>query len=85
MSQATQFCVGLENKPGVLASLCAAIQRADVKIAALFVSDDEDFCWVTDCLLGDGFECTNGVCWAGDFVCDGVDDCGDCSDEQGCM
>lgn len=46
MPEAVQFCIGLENKPGVLAKLCAAIRRAHVKIDALFVSDDEDFCWV---------------------------------------
>jgi hypothetical protein len=44
--EAVQFCIGLENKPGVLAKLCSAIRRAGVKIDALFVSDDEDFCWV---------------------------------------
>lgn len=46
---------------------------------------DEDFCWVTDCVLDGGMECTNGVCWESSFACDGVDNCGDCSDEEGCM
>ena len=46
MPEAVQFCIGLENKPGVLAKLCAAVRQAQVKIDALFVSDDEDFCWV---------------------------------------
>lgn len=45
---------------------------------------DEDYCWVTDCVIDGGFECTNGVCWEASFECDGVDNCGDCSDEQGC-
>lgn len=45
---------------------------------------DEDFCWITDCVLDGGFECTNGVCWLGSFECNGIDNCGDCSDEQGC-
>lgn len=46
MPESTQFCIGLENKPGVLAKLCAAICQAQIKVEALFVSDDEDFCWV---------------------------------------
>ena len=46
MPEGVQFCIGLENKPGVLARLCSAIRRANVKIDALFVSDDEDYCWV---------------------------------------
>ena len=46
MPAATQFCVGLENKPGMLAKLCADLKRAGVNIDALFVSDDEQASWV---------------------------------------
>ncbi len=46
MPEATQFCVGLDNKPGVLAKLCGTLRRAKVNIDALFVSDDEECCWV---------------------------------------
>ena len=46
MAEATQFCIGLENKPGVLAKLCGCLRRANVNVDALFVSDDEECCWV---------------------------------------
>ncbi len=46
MAEATQFCVGLENKPGVLAKLCEHLERANVNIEAIFVTDDEDCAWV---------------------------------------
>ena len=46
MPEATQFCIGLENKPGVLAGICATLSRAGVNIDALYVSGDEDCCWV---------------------------------------
>ncbi len=46
MAVATQFCVGLEDKPGMLAKLCATLREAEVAIEALFVSDDEGCCWV---------------------------------------
>lgn len=46
MEHATQFCVGLENRTGVLAKLCQTLSRAEVNIEALFVSEDEDCCWV---------------------------------------
>ncbi|MHC4697498.1 MAG: ACT domain-containing protein [Planctomycetota bacterium] len=46
MVEATQFCVGLEHKPGMLAKLCEALRRANVNIDALCVSDDKDCCWV---------------------------------------
>ena len=46
MTEATQFCVALENKPGTLAALCHVLRRADVDVQALFVSNDEEFCWV---------------------------------------
>ena len=37
---------------------------------------------ITDdsCALG-GFPCTNGVCIPEHFMCNGIDDCGDNSDE----
>ena len=48
MPVATQYCVCLENKPGMLARLCAVLSRAKVNIEAIFVSegDDDGFCWV---------------------------------------
>ena len=46
MAKATQYCVGLENQPGMLAKLCATLRLAGVRIEALFVSDDEDSVWV---------------------------------------
>ena len=46
MNETTQFCVGLENKPGLLAKLCGALRSADINIDALSVSDDTDCCWV---------------------------------------
>lgn len=46
MNEVTQFCIGLENKPGMFAKLCASLKQADIRIKALCVSDDEDCCWV---------------------------------------
>ena len=46
MPKVTQFCVGLENKPGMLAKLCADLKQAKVNVDALFVSDDEQGSWV---------------------------------------
>jgi len=46
MTEATQFCVALENKPGTLAALCGVLRQADVDVQALFVSNDDEFCWV---------------------------------------
>jgi hypothetical protein len=46
MAQATQFCVGLDNQPGMLAKLCEHLKQAGVNIEALFVSDDENCSWV---------------------------------------
>ncbi len=45
MAEATQFCIGMENQPGKLADLCAALRRAEVNIDALFISHEEDCCW----------------------------------------
>jgi len=42
MARATQFCVNLENKPGMLAKLGAALQRAKVNIQAISVVDNVD-------------------------------------------
>ena len=33
-----------------------------------------------ECSLG-GFPCSNGACIPGSFMCNGIDDCGDNSDE----
>jgi hypothetical protein len=46
MAEVTQFCVGLENRPGMLAHLCAVLGQAGVRIDALFVSNDDEGCWV---------------------------------------
>ncbi len=46
MPKATQFCVGLNNQPGTLAKLCAALSRAKVNIDAISVADNADCCWV---------------------------------------
>lgn len=48
MTVATQYCVCLENKPGMLARLCGVLSQAKVNIEAMFVSqgDEEGFCWV---------------------------------------
>lgn len=46
MARATQFCVGLENKPGALAKLCGSLKRAKVNIEAISVVDNADGCWV---------------------------------------
>ncbi|MHC4443626.1 MAG: hypothetical protein ACYTF1_21795 [Planctomycetota bacterium] len=46
MARATQFCVGLDNKPGVLAKLCGSLKRAKVNIEAISVADNAECCWV---------------------------------------
>ena len=46
MAQATQFCVGMEDKPGSLAKLCASLRQANVNIEALYATNDADGCWV---------------------------------------
>ena len=46
MTIATQFCIGMERKTGTLAALCGVLHEADVNIEALFVSDDDEGCWV---------------------------------------
>ncbi len=46
VQEVTQFCVGLENRKGALARLCAVLREAGANIEALFVSDDEDGIWV---------------------------------------
>jgi hypothetical protein len=46
MPRATQFCVGLDNKPGALAKLCGTLQRAKVNIDAISVADSADCAWV---------------------------------------
>lgn len=46
MIESEQFCIGLENKPGMLAALCGGLQDAGVNIEAVFVSDEDNLCWV---------------------------------------
>lgn len=46
MTEKTQFCIGLDNKPGQLAKLCTVFREADVNVEALCVSDDSDGVWV---------------------------------------
>lgn len=42
MALVTQFCVGLENKPGELTKFCSILRGREVNIEALFVSSDEE-------------------------------------------
>ena len=65
MVEVTQFCVGLEHKPGMLAKLCAALRQAEVNINALCVSDDENCCWVN--LVASPVEATDRVLAEGGF------------------
>ncbi len=46
MSKATQFCVALDNRPGMLAKLCGVLTRAKVNIEGISVADSADCCWV---------------------------------------
>lgn len=46
MPTATQFCIGLENKPGVLAKLCGVLAQAEVNVDAVFVAHEEECSWV---------------------------------------
>lgn len=46
MNEATQFCIGLDDQPGLLAELCGALRTGGVNIEAIFVADDPDCCWV---------------------------------------
>ncbi len=46
MAKATQFCVGLDNKPGTLAKVCGALKRAKANIEAITVADNAECCWV---------------------------------------
>jgi hypothetical protein len=65
MPKMTQFCVGLENKPGMLAKLSGSLSRANVNIDALFISEDDEGCWANliaspaseaeDALAADGY------------------------------
>jgi hypothetical protein len=41
-----QFCIGLENRPGMLARLCEVFKGRNVNIEALCVTDDTDCVWV---------------------------------------
>jgi len=46
MHETTQFCIGLQDEPGLLADLCGTLRAGNVNIEALFVADDPDCCWV---------------------------------------
>jgi hypothetical protein len=46
VNTAIQYCVGLENKPGTFAKLCAALAKMDVDVRALFVSEEGKYSWV---------------------------------------
>ena len=46
MNEVTQFCIGLQDKPGLLAQLCSTLQSGGVNIQAIFVSGDTESCWV---------------------------------------
>ena len=46
MAEATQFCVGLDNQPGMLGKLCESLTTAGVNIEALCVTEDADCVWV---------------------------------------
>ena len=46
MAKVTEFCIGLDNKPGTLAKLCGALRRAKVNIDAVSVSENAECCWV---------------------------------------
>jgi len=46
MNEVTQFCIGLQDRPGLLARLCSTLHTGEVNIQAIFVSDDEECCWV---------------------------------------
>ena len=46
MAKATQFCVGLDNKPGTLGKMCGVLTRAQVSIQAISVSADGECGWV---------------------------------------
>lgn len=46
MAKATEFCVGLDNKPGTLTKLCGVLKRAKVNIEAISVADNAQCCWV---------------------------------------
>lgn len=46
MREHIQFCIGLENRPGMLARLCEVFHGRDVNIDALCVTDDTDCVWV---------------------------------------
>jgi len=60
---------------------CSSI--ADIlffKVNCRFIFTDSVYFVCLEC----GFVCTNGNCIPEEWVCDGWNDCGDDSDEQGC-
>jgi hypothetical protein len=46
MARVTQFSVGLDNRPGTLARLCAALRKERVNIEAISVLDVAEAGWV---------------------------------------
>jgi hypothetical protein len=46
VAKETQFCVGLEHRPGMLTNLCKLLRDHGVNIEALFVSNDTEVAWV---------------------------------------
>ena len=46
MKDRIQFCVALEDRPGMLAKLCGLLREAEVNIEALFATQDEQCSWV---------------------------------------
>ena len=46
MLNTIQFCVALQREPGMLAELCSMLRGAGVNIGAIFVSGDQECCWV---------------------------------------
>jgi len=46
MARATEFCIGIDNRPGTLAKLCGALKRARVNVDAISVCENSECCWV---------------------------------------
>lgn len=82
--EAPLLCVGCDQ-----IFICDDLTEIDAALVCDGTEDDcpdnsdEDYCWIPDC-SSSGFECSNGVCWDDRVLCDGINQCGDCSDESGC-
>jgi hypothetical protein len=46
MAKQTQIGIGLDQRPGTLARLCAALHRAGVNVQAISATGDLESCWV---------------------------------------